>query len=113
MDKDTDNFVDGAEDKTTSPHYQCPCQRPLCKRETNEEQFVIVWEEHKHHDKDKVRIIAKVQQEIVPLLHPIVDPSKRCHSNKEQAIQIWNVLRPCTNSFSLRKLGKPGPEHFA
>jgi hypothetical protein len=35
----------------------------LCKRETNEEQFVIVWEEHKHHDKDKVRIIAKV-------LHP-------------------------------------------
>jgi hypothetical protein len=53
------------------------------------------------------------QQEIVPLLHPIVDPSKRCHSNKEQAIQIWNVLRPCTNSFSLRKLGKPGAEHFA
>jgi hypothetical protein len=63
MDKDTDNFVDGAEDKTTSPHYQCPCQRPLCERETNEEQFVIVWEEHKHHDKDKVGIIAEV-------LHP-------------------------------------------
>jgi hypothetical protein len=113
MDKDTDNFVNGAEDKTTSPHYQCPCQRPLCERETNEEQFVIVWEEHKHHDKDKVGIIAEVQQEIVPLLHPIVDPSKRCHSNKEQAIQIWNVLRPCTNTFSLRKLGKPGPKHFA